>query len=72
VVPTFQPRSAWKTPLPKGGVFFSEATHGSRGGFPQYVIGFMTGEREKERLDDAKSLKAVPLGDEPGRVYPNA
>jgi len=41
-------------------------------GFPPHVIGFMRRKREKEKLDDAKPLTTVPLGDEPGQAHPNA
>lgn len=41
-------------------------------GFPPYVIGFMKRKREKERLDDAKAVKAIPLRDESGRTHPHA
>jgi hypothetical protein len=32
----------------------------------------MKRKREKEEPDDAKSLKAVPLADEPGRTHQTA
>lgn len=41
-------------------------------GFPPHVIGFMKRKREKEKLDDAKPLKAAPLGDEGGRIHADA
>ena len=41
-------------------------------GFPPHVIGFMKRRREKEKPDDAKSLKAVSHGIESGRTHSDA
>jgi hypothetical protein len=41
-------------------------------GFPPRVIGFMKRKRENEKPDDAKALKAAPLGNERGRMYQDA
>jgi hypothetical protein len=39
-------------------------------GFPQHVIGFMSASAK--RLNGAKTLKALPRRDEPGRTHPNS
>jgi hypothetical protein len=72
VVPASQPRSALKTPLlQQAGFSFLEGHMDREEGFPPHVIGFMKRKREKEKLDDAKPLKASPL-DEHRRMHQTA
>ena len=61
-----------KTPLSIGGVFLWRKCMDRDEGFPPHVIGFMKRKREKEKLDDAKAVKTIPLRDESGRTRPHA
>ena len=38
-------------------------------GFPPHIIGFMRRKREKQKPDDAKSLRSAPHSEESGRTH---